>query len=124
MAEGEKKFLDAAGLQYFWEMCRLHSDDQFQTNLQIFDAMAAALDEAQAQINELESRVFIGTNAEYETANANNEIPINTIVIITDDEGGSDSGGDNPGGDNPGGDITSTTSKLGYAILGQMKLGE
>jgi hypothetical protein len=75
--------------------------------------MAAALEEAQEQINILGSRIFVGKYAEYETANANNEIPINTIVIITDDEGGSE-----PGGDNPGGDITSTTSKLGYAILG------
>ena len=29
---------------------------------------------------------FIGTTAEYEEANANGEIPINTIVVITDDE--------------------------------------
>lgn len=42
MAE-EKKFLDAEGLQYFWEMCRLQNNEDFQTNLEIFEAMAAAL---------------------------------------------------------------------------------
>lgn len=32
------------------------------------------------------SKKFIGTTAEYEEANANGEIPINTIVVLTDDE--------------------------------------
>lgn len=42
MAE-ERKFLDAEGLRYFWEMCRLQNNEDFQTNLEIFEAMAAAL---------------------------------------------------------------------------------
>ena len=35
----------------------------------------------------INSKIFIGTKAEYETADANGEIPINTLVIITDDGG-------------------------------------
>lgn len=42
MAE-EKKFLDAAGLRHFWDMCRLQNNEDFQTNLEIFEAMAAVL---------------------------------------------------------------------------------
>lgn len=42
MAE-ERKFLDVEGLRYFWEMCRLQNNEDFQTNLEIFEAMAAAL---------------------------------------------------------------------------------
>ena len=36
--------------------------------------------------NSIDSKVFIGTYAEYEIANANNLIPLNALVIITDDE--------------------------------------
>lgn len=57
----------------------------------------------------INSQIFIGTYEEYETAYANGKIPINALVVITDDEtsgGGSD-----------------TTAALGYAILGQMILG-
>lgn len=56
----------------------------------------------------INSQVFIGTYAEYETANANGEILINALVIITDDEA-SGSG---------------STAILGQAILGQMILGQ
>lgn len=73
----------------------------------------------QGQLDVLTSRIFIGTYEEYQTANANNEIPINAIVIITDD--GTSGGGDTPGGsDDP---TSSTTAMLGYAVLGQMILG-
>lgn len=65
--------------------------------------------------NKVASMVFIGTYAEYQAANANGQIPINTFVILTDDES---SGGGSSG------DVTSpTTSMLGYAVLGQMVLG-
>lgn len=57
------------------------------------------------------SMVFIGTYAEYQTANANGEIPINTFVILTD---GETSGGESS---------TSTSSKLGEGVLGYMILG-
>ena len=52
------------------------------------------------------SLIFVGTYAEYEAANAKEQIPINTLVIIIDDETSS-----------------STTAMLGYAILGKMILG-
>lgn len=65
--------------------------------------------------NKVASMIFIGTYAEYQTAYADGQIPINTFVILTDDE--SSSGGS-------GGDATSpTTAMLGYAVLGQMVLG-
>ena len=44
MAEN-KKFLDADGLKHFWEMCRLQSDEDFKTNLEIFEAMATVIEE-------------------------------------------------------------------------------
>lgn len=50
MAENEKKFLDADGLKHFWEMCRLQSDEDFQTNLEIFDAMASALEKLKEDV--------------------------------------------------------------------------
>lgn len=55
------------------------------------------------------SQIFIGTYAEYETADANGDIPINALVIITDDETANSS---------------ATTAVLGKAILGQMILGQ
>ena len=51
----EKKFLDAKGLQYFWEMCRLQSSEDFKTNLEIFEAMASALSKLEEQIGIPES---------------------------------------------------------------------
>ena len=36
--------------------------------------------------DKIASMIFIGTYEEYQTANANNLIPINTFVIITDEE--------------------------------------
>ena len=53
--------------------------------------------------------VFIGTTAEYNTANAAGTIAIGSIVIITDDDDKNE--------------IINTTSILGQAILGQMILG-
>lgn len=72
-----------------------------------FDAITDAM-------NTLTRRIFIGTHAEYETANANNEIPIGALVILTDDGTSSDGGNDQ---------TSPTTSMLGYAVLGQMVLG-
>ena len=46
----EKKFLDAAGLEYFWTLCRLQSNENFQTNLEIFNAMAAALNKLEQEV--------------------------------------------------------------------------
>jgi hypothetical protein len=80
----------------------------------------------QEQLNVLASRIFVGTHAQYDVAYAAGQIPINCIVIFTDDEEGGSSGGDTPGGDTPGGGdepTSSTTAMLGYAVLGQMVLG-
>jgi hypothetical protein len=51
--------------------------------------------------------IFIGTTAEYNAAEDKGEIPIGSIVIITDDE---EAG-------------SSTSAVLGTAVLGQMILG-
>lgn len=70
----------------------------------------------QNQLDTLTNRIFIGTYEQYQTAYANNQIPINTIVILTDDA--------SSGGGSSGDDATSsTTAMLGYAVLGQMVLG-
>jgi hypothetical protein len=71
----------------------------------------------QAQLDALVSRIFVGTYEEYKTAYANNQIPINTIVILTDTS--TDTGGGSSG------DTTTdeTTAKLGFAVLGKMVLG-
>lgn len=61
----------------------------------------------------INGQFFIGTYEEYEIAYANNKIPINALVIITDEKIDIE--------DKP--DIPSTTAVLGYAILGQMVLG-
>lgn len=54
----------------------------------------------------INSQIFIGTYADYETACTNNQVPNNALVIITDDETGS-----------------ATSSKLGEGVLGYMILG-
>lgn len=87
--------------------------------------LQATLDKTESDIVELKARIFIGTYAEYQAANANNSIPVNTIVILTDDNGES-SGGNNGSGDS--GDSgenspTATSSKLGEGVLGYMILG-
>lgn len=73
----------------------------------------------QNQLNTLSSRIFVGTYAQYETANANGEIPINALVIITDD--GTSSGGSS--GSDGESSSTSTSSLLGTGALGYMILG-
>ena len=80
------------------------------------------INETNEKIATLESQVasivpiFIGTAAEYDAANAAGKIAMGSIVIITDD--GTSGGNDDP---ESGG---ATTAMLGYAVLGQMKLGE
>lgn len=64
----------------------------------------------------INSKIFVGTYEQYETANADGKIPVGALVIITDD---GTSGGGSSGGDN----TSSTTAILGQAILGQMILG-
>ena len=45
----EKKYLDQEGLAYFWQQCRLRDQDNFQTNLEIFDAFAQKLNELETK---------------------------------------------------------------------------
>ncbi len=59
--------------------------------------------------------LFVGTQAEYEDANSKGLIPIGMIVYIIDEDI-NDDGEDTE-------DSNDTTSMLGYAILGQMILG-
>ena len=73
---------------------------------------------------QLDSRLFIGTRAEYDAIAAN--IPIGAIVIITDE---SDvvlppvvEEPDIPGVEEP--EVSLTTAKLGTALLNQMILGQ
>lgn len=67
----------------------------------------------------INSKIFVGTYEEYETANANNLIPINALVIITDDESSSGGSGDSSSDSTS----TSTSSLLGTGALGYMILG-
>ena len=64
---------------------------------------------------------FVGTRAEYDTAYAENKIPVGTIVYITDEDDEDDDVNE-PGNDEPTeGDITSSilgTGVLGYLVLG------
>jgi hypothetical protein len=53
------------------------------------------------------SQLFVGTQAEYDAANAIGKIPVNALVVITDDELGG-----------------ATTAMLGKAVLGKMVLGQ
>lgn len=88
-------------------------------NKVVNDSLSTTLDTAKGYTDtKVASMVFIGTYAEYQTAYANGQIPINSFVILTDEEGGS-SGGNESGGES----TDSTTAMLGYAILGQMVLG-
>ena len=94
MAE-DKKFLDAAGLRHFWDMCRLQSNEEFQTNLEIFEAMAAVLAtkitsaDGKGGVSEyftaeekqlLDKIVSIGADGKIITKDANN----NTVNIATE----------------------------------------
>lgn len=84
------------------------------------------------EISALRAKLFVGTYAEFQTALADGKVAIGAIVIITDDgngTGGSGSGGNTGSGDSESGDDSgedaeiSTTSALGEAVLGYMKLG-
>ena len=60
----------------------------------------------------INSKIFVGTYAEYQTADVNGKIPVGALVILTDD---ATSGGESSS--------TSTSSKLGTGALGYMILG-
>lgn len=81
-------------------------------------------------IAQMDSRVFIGTRAEYE-ANINN-IPIGAIVVITDESDVVQPPVEEkpivPPADNPPAEeepsVSLTAAKLGTALLGKMILGQ
>ncbi len=58
------------------------------------------------------TKIYVGTLAEYEVANAKKLIPIGAIVIITDDD------------DEVNTDIMAGIAKLGHAKLGELILGK
>lgn len=61
----------------------------------------------------INGKIFVGTYEEYNAANAAGNIQVGCLVVITDDSSGDSS------------DTTSLTNAvLGYAVLGQMILGE
>ena len=76
----------------------------------------AELESAKDRVQNLEDSYFVGTYARYVELNSQGKIKEGCIVFITDDNG---SGGSNP----PSEDGSSESATLGYAILGQMKLG-
>ena len=96
---------------------KANSDHNHDDSYDAIGSAQTSLDTAKEYTdNKIANMIFIGTYAEYETANANGQIPINTFVILTDDK--------SSGGDSGSNDSTSpTTSMLGYAVLGQMILG-
>lgn len=68
-----KKYIDEAGLATLWTLIKNLVGDLDDKTLKIIGSNT--------------NGVFIGTTAEYDAANAAGEIPVGTIVIITDDEG-------------------------------------
>ena len=93
-------------------------DDKYEPLGSVEDALNTSKEYTD---NKVASMIFIGTYAEYQTAYADGQIPINTFVILTDDESGSgSSGGGSTGGDSTS---TSTSSLLGTGALGYMILG-
>lgn len=60
----------------------------------------------------VDKKIWYGTEAEYQEAKANGYISVGTLVIILND---------NELVENP---VSSTTAKLGTAILDKMKLGQ
>lgn len=94
-----------------------NSDHNHDNKYDALGSAETALDTSKEYTdNKVASMVFVGTYAEYQTAYASGQIPINTFVILTDDGSGSGSSG----GDSTS---TSTSSLLGTGALGYMVLG-
>lgn len=98
--------LDKSTVAYAGQRVTVVTDDDTSSYLIAKDG-SLKKQAAESDITRIESKFFIGTQEEYDTANANNEVAAGAIVIITDDEILA----------------VSTTSKLGQAVLGQMILG-
>ena len=88
MADTIKKILDEEGLKTFWELNKTYINDY------------------------VNSKLFVGTMAEYAVAESSGKINVGALVILTDASGSlpPTSGG--------------TSAKLGTAVLGKMILGQ
>ena len=69
-----KKFLDQEGVQHLWSKINM----QDYPNNEILIAVINAIDDTKMD----KSKIFIGTQEEYNLANANNEIAVGTIVFL------------------------------------------
>lgn len=88
-------------------MSKYLTDSGLSTLWALIKNLVNNLDEKTVKsLSELGNGIFVGTNSEYEAANAAGNIPVGTIVIITDDLTNN----------------SSTTAVLGTAKLGYMIL--
>lgn len=74
----DNKFLDASGVKVLYDLLSL----QDYPNNDILMAVINAIDTTKMN----KSSIFVGTKEKYEIALAAGEIPVGTIVILTDEE--------------------------------------
>lgn len=90
-------------------------ENEYEIDAKYWGGMESSIVNDLASKDYVNEKIFVGTQTEYDIAYANNKIALGALVIILDEELGGNTGGDNAG--------SSTTAKLGVAVLGQMKLG-
>lgn len=71
-----KKFLDIEGVKVLYQLLSL----QDYPNNEILAAVVDAIDSTKLDKN----KIFIGTRAEYNLANATGDVPVGAVVILTD----------------------------------------
>jgi hypothetical protein len=91
-------------------------ENEYEIDAKYWGGLETSMLDDLASKNYVNEKILVGTKTEYDVAYANNRIALGALVVILDDELGGNTGGDNAG--------TSATSKLGVAVLGQMKLGQ
>lgn len=72
----DNKFLDASGVKVLYDLLSL----QDYPNNDVLMAVISAIDDTKLDKN----KIFVGTKAEYNTAYVNGEVPVGTIVVLTD----------------------------------------
>lgn len=104
-------FIPLAGELIIYDADENHSSPRLKIGdgTSLINLLKFFTDESKADKEYVDSKIFIGTKAEYETANAAGTIAIGTLVCITDDDDEVMS--------------SATTAMLGTAILGTMILG-
>ena len=116
--EVRKKYGDGVtnfkALPYDDAIYRAGIDEQFSIMNTTTDTIAGKVDENTTSIATMQSKLFIGTYAEYEIAYAAGAIALGALVVITDDQTSSDEDEDAS---------SSTSAVLGVAVLGKMILG-